>query len=215
MQIFIKNTKGEQNIIEVELSDSIKSIKQKYQEKTDIKVEFNFVFGGKQLEDHQTLQDYKINKGATLNIVIPLKGGLGVYASCLFNALEKPISVNYSLNAPKWNLACLGMNLSGKCENSLCEAFGKRVICCKGYGKFNIHKESVTSECPICKVFVKECDNVYFSMCEYTVFGQQKDEAKAKSYTKRVEGKNSCETFKNKDGDKREWIFLEIEVKRI
>ena len=145
--------------------------------------------------------------------MLRLRGG--GYDSVSFNSFEKPISVNLDETAPKWNTIVPGMNLVGKCTNYKCEAYGQQVHCQKGFGLFNINKESVISKCPVCKTIVSHCNNVEFWKCEYTINGQIKGEREMKTIKKTTRSENSCETFVNQDGEQRNWLFLEINVEKI
>ncbi|OMJ91613.1 hypothetical protein SteCoe_5757 [Stentor coeruleus] len=84
MQIFIKTLTGQVISLDVEVSDSIETIKNKLYEKEGLPVdEQRLIFAGKQLEDGRRIYEYGIQKESTIYCVLRLKGGIIKLDKCL------------------------------------------------------------------------------------------------------------------------------------
>jgi ubiquitin len=76
MQLFVKTLTGKTVSIEVEEGESIEDVKAKISEKEGIPPEQQrLIFGGQQLQDAKTLDDYDVGEDATLHLVLRLRGG--------------------------------------------------------------------------------------------------------------------------------------------
>eukprot|EP00816_Leptocylindrus_hargravesii_P008811 CAMPEP_0196801250 /NCGR_PEP_ID=MMETSP1362-20130617/1007_1 /TAXON_ID=163516 /ORGANISM="Leptocylindrus danicus, Strain CCMP1856" /LENGTH=280 /DNA_ID=CAMNT_0042172109 /DNA_START=21 /DNA_END=863 /DNA_ORIENTATION=+ len=77
MQLFVKTLTGKTVTIEVEEGESIEDVKAKISEKEGIPAEQQrLIFGGQQLQDGKTIDDYDVGDDATLHLVLRLRGGL-------------------------------------------------------------------------------------------------------------------------------------------
>ncbi|RKP08367.1 hypothetical protein THASP1DRAFT_29824 [Thamnocephalis sphaerospora] len=76
MLIKVKTLTGKEIEIDVESADKISRVKERVEEKEGIPpAQQRLIFGGKQMSDEKTLQDYKISGGSVLHLVLALRGG--------------------------------------------------------------------------------------------------------------------------------------------
>ena len=77
VQIYVKNLKGKSEAVDVEASDSIETVKLRIQSKLGIPPDLQRLrFDGRQLADGRTLASYGIEKGATIDLLLRLPGGV-------------------------------------------------------------------------------------------------------------------------------------------
>jgi ubiquitin len=93
MQLFVKTLTGKTVSIEVEEGESIEDVKAKIAEKEGIPPEQQrLIFGGQQLQDAKTLDDYNVGDDATLHLVLRLRGGK--VGAKLMTALKGRVNVD-------------------------------------------------------------------------------------------------------------------------
>lgn len=76
MQIFVTTIIGNHITLTVEPNELIENIKEKIKQKLGYEISDQIIiFGGKKLENGNTLQDYSVQKNSTLHLVARLHGG--------------------------------------------------------------------------------------------------------------------------------------------
>ena len=76
MQIFVIDLHGSTITVDAEPTDTITVLKAKIQDKSGIPFSHQrLIFGGKQLEDGETIAEYNIHKDSKIDVVSYLLGG--------------------------------------------------------------------------------------------------------------------------------------------
>eukprot|EP00554_Chaetoceros_debilis_P006790 CAMPEP_0194073284 /NCGR_PEP_ID=MMETSP0149-20130528/772_1 /TAXON_ID=122233 /ORGANISM="Chaetoceros debilis, Strain MM31A-1" /LENGTH=78 /DNA_ID=CAMNT_0038753287 /DNA_START=84 /DNA_END=320 /DNA_ORIENTATION=+ len=76
MQLFIKTLTGRKQSFNFEPDNQVLAVKLALQEKEGIQVDqIRLIYSGKQLADDRTLESYNISAGATIHMVLQLRGG--------------------------------------------------------------------------------------------------------------------------------------------
>lgn len=84
MQLFVKTLTGKTITVDVNEGDTIETLKQKINEKEGIPTDQQrLIFSGKQMEDERTLSDYGVTNGATMHLVLRLRGGMQLFVKTL------------------------------------------------------------------------------------------------------------------------------------
>jgi len=85
VQLFVKTLTGKTVSIEVEAGEAIEDVKARIAEKEGIPPEQQrLIFGGQQLQDGKTIDDYDLGDDATLHLVLRLRGGGGLLPGILY-----------------------------------------------------------------------------------------------------------------------------------
>ncbi|KAH7119089.1 ubiquitin-related domain-containing protein [Dendryphion nanum] len=77
MQIKVRTLTGKEIELDVDADYTIQRIKERVEEKEGIPpAQQRLIYGGKQMADEKTAADYQLEGGATLHLVLALRGGL-------------------------------------------------------------------------------------------------------------------------------------------
>ncbi|ROV99995.1 hypothetical protein VMCG_06190 [Cytospora schulzeri] len=76
MMIKVRTLTGKEIELDIDREFKVSAIKEKVEEKEGIPpVQQRLIFGGKQMADDKTAEDYNLEAGATLHLVLALRGG--------------------------------------------------------------------------------------------------------------------------------------------
>jgi len=76
MQIWIKTLTGRKSNFDFNLDSTVLDVKHALQEKEGIQADqIRLIFSGKQLADDKRLEEYGVNAGAVIHMVLQLRGG--------------------------------------------------------------------------------------------------------------------------------------------
>ncbi|KAK9462262.1 ubiquitin-like protein 1 [Lipomyces oligophaga] len=76
MLIKVKTLTGKEIEMDIEPTDKVQRIKERVEEKEGIPPsQQRLIFGGKQMADDKSATDYNLEGGATLHLVLALRGG--------------------------------------------------------------------------------------------------------------------------------------------
>lgn len=204
MKIFVKSFSGNTLKLKVESNMKILEVSQLILKKDNIPIDQQrLIFAGKQLGNDLTVGDYNIQDGATLHMVLRLRGGGFSFAS-----LQNLEPVSFSDTAPNYRSVSPGLYLQGYCKNKNCQVYGDCFVCNIGFGIFDAEYLNSNCICPECYLQFDHV-GVGFYMANIYVNGTKKSGEKI-NYEKIIE---NCQYEKN-DGNT-VWSELKIIVKKL
>jgi hypothetical protein len=170
--IFCKTLTGITISLDVNSRELVCKLKQQIQKREGIPPnQQRIIFAGKLLLDFRSLKYYNIKLESTIHLVLRMRGG-GVVPQQFVDLSKEDtfIDSGFSKRAPDWRKVSHGFNVHGLCNNPLCAAFDKEVICPQGFGVFDLKLNSDLIVCPMCasKVLPETCG---FTNCNYIVLG--------------------------------------------
>ena len=134
MKIDIETLTSKTITIDVELSDSIKVVKEKIEKIECISMDKSrLIFAGNELEDERTLAEYNIYEGSCIHLVNMLREGVNMLRggggpSFVGVTKESYTEVKLGKNGESWRSICRGLNIEGVCMNKKFPAFKKFVF---------------------------------------------------------------------------------------
>lgn len=89
MLIKVKTLVGKEIEIDIDQTDKIERIKERIEEKEGIPPpQQRLIFSGKQMNDEKTVNDYKIQGGSVLHLVLALRGGRKQWSALMYISLN-------------------------------------------------------------------------------------------------------------------------------
>ncbi len=150
--IFVKTLTGSTLGLDINPEDSILSIKKMIYEKTLIEPgRQRLIFAGHEiLTCDKSAEYYDISEGATLHMVLQLRGGGG---ATILASLDKKNEVNlkFSNEDIPHRRVKDGFSIFGNCTNEDCDACGKEVIHQWGCNDFEFELHGSEATCPLCR----------------------------------------------------------------
>lgn len=88
MELPVKTMSGKTVVVQVQMTDTIESVKKQIQSKEGIPVDQQrLIFAGKELENDHKVGEYNFMKDSTIHVVLPLKGGMQIFAKMITGKL--------------------------------------------------------------------------------------------------------------------------------
>lgn len=175
--------------LEIELTDTIKQIKQKIQDKENIAGhDFRMSTGTNLLEEDRMIFEYNIKQDSSLYFYPRLRGGGPKPIPFADLDAENEIRISLQRSGPPWRRVARGLNLLGICLNPNCNAYKQEVAIKKGFGVFDLKNKlfKVESPCPCCGKQVSEVNNCGFFKCIFSIEGAIKSQSGNPKEIKRV-----------------------------
>ena len=205
---------SKQHVLMMNFEDTVADFRSAITTKLNVLPQYrpNIVYYGKILDpkqDSRSLRSCGFGKKGDYDIVTVFwrfTGGGGTAFADVSNPDSLEIQ-NWSQSAPRWRVACEGLNLEGTCKNSSCVAFGKKVISKQNFCSFDICERAC--ECPMChKLF--QPSTCAFTKCDWMYEGVKSDGSEVKGPWKQAG--DQYERFKEA-GNMVKWDHLTISTR--
>ncbi len=206
-QLLVNDLNCRTRVINLNKEASIFDLKNVLQDRTGLKVpEQILCYGGKLISYNNTKIGKVFKPLSLISLFKKLKGGGGndFFKFVNFDRNNQPFKM-FSSEAPKWRVVTSGINLEGRCGNTLCDAHGRMVWCDlkskrgskkkRFKGKIDLDEDDLDDQfinpfmvsilrthcfCPICKEPVKHKTVTRFGFynCAYDILGENYDTGK-------------------------------------
>ncbi|KAA6378783.1 MAG: putative Polyubiquitin [Streblomastix strix] len=209
LQIFIQLLNNKTLILNVENMDAVESVKWKIEEIEKIQSDqFILLFGGKELKDDRSLQEYGIQNGSTLFMDVRLYGGQPPKLMVDVGNVDTIIKMEFSNYAPDWRIVNTGLSIEGECSDRKCPAFGHIVIYQANFVDFDI--QSTVAECPKCHCEITPIKPGFYQ-CIWSIHFKKVDGKVTRIPWKKSDSKYT--TYKQEDSGTAEFVKLIIHAK--
>ena len=219
--IILEEHSGKENVLNVNLNDTIFEIKKKYG-----KIDCFFKYENEILKNDKTLSYYDIEDGAIIYAnVKPIGGEVGAAAKGLGDPTKKgPVKFPITKDGPFYLSVSNGINLFGICKNINCNAYNKEVNSNFGYGTFDLIRDldpdsHKCPKCPVCEFSLLKLETCGFMKCKYTYEGKKLDGIKQVPvyYSNSISDYDQLDYFEiGKAGENKSlWTELEITAEHL
>jgi len=211
IEIIVSTNTGKRFTLTVNPRNNIRSVKEKLEEVSGIKVrQQQLLFNKQELIDRRLVSECGIQQGSGLHLIIRAAGGCSANLVLTFNKLDAMVKIPYT-DGPKWRRVERGISFWSKCQTRSCAAFQDSIIVNKGFGYFDIGRTRFELKCPICQQSSEVSTRCGFDSAKWTVEGVVLESGEKKVIPGETTS-NDYHTFKG--GDNRNWGYLAITVER-
>jgi len=213
-QIFIKLLTGRTISLFLHVFTSLGELKQMIHEKEGVPPnQQRIIFAGKELEDGRTICDYGVQRESTLHLVKRL-----IQSVTPGEKNSKTTGVDKE-DTKKWLSIINGLNIEGKCLNSVCAGYNKTVLVQIGFGTFDIVIDKAIVKCSVCSQIVV-AEKYGLAKCAFALSGmkvEQTDQREVEPFVvqKWEKVQEAFKYFNPEEVCDKKWVNLKIHCKEL